>query len=90
MLADFLAEHPEVPMPDDVNVNHFQTAVDEPDESKRVNEVIAWGKANDARLFEGTGGVLAELTIASRSVHGVQITFVRHAAFDERPPLRYL
>jgi hypothetical protein len=49
-VADYFAEHPEIPTPHDVVMTHRTTIVDEQDDATRVSAVTRWGFANDAKI----------------------------------------
>lgn len=88
--ADFLEEHPEYPTPHGVKFDHTLTATDEVDERIRCEAVIRWGRANDARVFEGSEAVHASVVLGDRRAQGVSIVFERWAFFDDRPRRRYV
>jgi hypothetical protein len=97
MLAEYLADHPDLPVPDSLVctgglITPFidqQNGVDR-DEKARVAELLEWAAANGAELFEASSGIVATIVLAVPGVHGIDITYTRHVSFDESRPRRYL
>jgi hypothetical protein len=81
-LAEWLAEHPEVPSPQAIELTHTTYQEDEVDEPIRMAAVIDWARANDAKLFESPTAVHAALVIMAAPMHGVRITYDRMAFKD--------
>jgi hypothetical protein len=81
-MAEWLADHPEVPAPQSISLTHSTDQGVEVDEGIRMAAVIDWARANDAKLYESTQAVHAQLVIMTEIVHGVRIVYDRMAFKD--------
>lgn len=66
MFADFLAEHPEYPMPQRIMASLLVSDVD---------EVRRWAKNNGATPYNGQQWVFVDQSIADRRSHGISIVY---------------
>jgi hypothetical protein len=81
-MAEWLADHPEVPAPQSISLTHSTDQGVEVDEGIRMAAVIDWARANDAKLYESRDAVHAQLVIMTEIVHGVRIVYDRMAFKD--------
>jgi hypothetical protein len=85
MLADWLASHPEVPMPTDVLATWWLFPSDERDQATRYAAVAAVAEQLDVQEYGhkyGDGSPQFDYTIAAAEVHGLQITYRGSALKD--------
>lgn len=81
-LADYLAEHPEHPTPDKIQLEQAVTTKLEVDEAMRAHMIKSWVNANGGILHQSkmNGDVLlGRVTLMSAEGFGVEVTYDRFA-----------
>jgi hypothetical protein len=83
-LADWLAEHPEIPAPDTVHCySHADRRGTEIDD---LADLRKWADANGfAEPYRGTTTAGTSLTVAAAAAHGVFISYTRSVQLDSYP-----
>jgi hypothetical protein len=88
--ADFLADRPDLPMPQSIVAQYTVTANDEIDEWTRVASVMSVLHGMAASPYEGEHTVQGDLAVATLKLHGIEITYRAAAMKDPTPPNRYV
>jgi hypothetical protein len=88
--ADWLADHPNVPIPTSVIGTFHVDERTEIDEWTRVASVLSVLHAIGAPPTEGDRTVQGDLQIASTAAHGIDIMYRAAAHKDRRPDRRYV
>jgi hypothetical protein len=83
MFADWLEQHPDVPVPN-ITATYFVNPEDEPDQETRFREIMLLGERLGAVEYgmEYGNGPQFDHQVASRQVHGISIIY-RGSAFPD-------
>jgi hypothetical protein len=88
--ADWLAMHPDAPVPTMVIATYHVTAQDEVDEWTRVAGVMSIAQRLGVQMSEGVQTVQGDLDICTPAQHGLTVVYRLAAHKDDIPVQRYL